>query len=196
MTRFASVVGLQMPAFRRIRPRLVAAVVACAAGLAAAAPAPADAYVVGGDPWPTTTITYWTKASGYADSVDRATRKWNGKNVGVKFRRASNAFDANVILRYGGQPCEGSSDVGFFGQQHSYVDLGKGCSKDFIVITAAHELGHVLGLDHEKHRCARMNPKVYQDGSPNHCAHHPLSYWLGHVILSDDVAGAKALYGG
>jgi hypothetical protein len=62
-------------------------------------------------------------------------------------------------------------------------------------LATAHELGHVLGLGHQDHRCARMNPVYNQDGTPNHCSAHSLRYWLAHPLTADDVRGARHLYG-
>jgi hypothetical protein len=57
---------------------------------------------------------------------------------------------------------------------------------------AAHEFGHVLGLNHEKHKCALMNGGLM---STDPCSPEP---WDGacHLINADDVRGAIALYGG
>ena len=66
-----------------------------------------------------------------------------------------------------------------------------------MVFTATHELGHILGLGHETHRCARMNPSAdYPSGTPGDCHYHNRSYWLQHLLKGDDIHGAKALYGG
>jgi hypothetical protein len=57
-----------------------------------------------------------------------------------------------------------------------------------------HEFGHVLGLDHENRRCARMNPEFDNTGTPSSCEEHPLSYWLAHPLTRDDVRGLRAIY--
>jgi hypothetical protein len=74
------------------------------------------------------------------------------------------------------------------------VRLGAGCSSGLITLTAVHELGHVLGLDHEGRACARMNSSFDWTGTPGHCTSHTLSYWLAHPLTSDDIRGARALY--
>ena len=56
------------------------------------------------------------------------------------------------------------------------------------------ELGHILGLGHEKRKCAIMNPAFDNSGTPNHCNAHPLSFWLAHPLRGDDIRGAKSLY--
>lgn len=57
---------------------------------------------------------------------------------------------------------------------------------------AAHELGHVLGLGHETHACAVMEPALNEGCGIRHA-------WMGlcpDPLQSDDVRGAVALYGG
>jgi hypothetical protein len=126
------------------------------------------------------------------DAVDRAARKWNHAGVGVKLQRTT-ADKAQVPIRYGGASCTGFAIVGY--ASNSYMQLGKGCNTDHMVLVAAHEFGHVLGLGHELHKCARMNPIVdHTTGTPNHCMAHPQSYWLTHTLRPDDIAGARALY--
>jgi len=38
-----------------------------------------------------------------------------------------------------------------------------------------------------------MNPVFDNSGTPNHCSHHPLSFWLSSPLRADDVRGAKSL---
>jgi hypothetical protein len=73
--------------------------------------------------------------------------------------------------------------------------LGRGCSKSLVTLTAVHEFGHVLGLDHENRACARMNPSFDDTGTPTHCKERSLAYWLKHPLTSDDLRGLRALYG-
>ncbi|HEX4732897.1 MAG TPA: matrixin family metalloprotease [Thermoleophilaceae bacterium] len=177
-----------------MRGRLVA-IAAAGCVLAALLPASAGAYVVGGKPWPATTITYYVAAKAYAGPVNRAARIWNRADVGVEFSRASRS-QADVVVAYGGPRCAGYSPVGFGGWDESTVSrLGAGCSKAFITLTAVHELGHVLGLDHEYRKCARMNWTFSKTGTPVRCRQgHSLSYWLEHPLEPDDIRGARALY--
>ena len=73
--------------------------------------------------------------------------------------------------------------------------LGAGCSTVFITLTAVHEFGHVLGLDHESTKCARMNWTFSKTGTPIRCRQgHSLSYWLKHPLEPDDIRGGRALY--
>jgi hypothetical protein len=115
----------------------------------------------------------------------------------VRFARSSRA-SADVILTYGGPRCSGMSPMGYGGRraEQTLVRLGAGCNTQLITLTAAHELGHVLGLDHEYSACARMNPSISAPGTPTHCGGHSLAYWLAHPLQADDVRGARALYSG
>ena len=59
----------------------------------------------------------------------------------------------------------------------------------------AHELGHVLGLDHEDRFCATMNSYLL-DGHPEYCPAAPAGKWICRLLRTDDVRGAVRLYGG
>jgi hypothetical protein len=152
----------------------------------------AQAYVIQGSPWPEPTLTYHPGA--YAKATDRAARMINRAGVGVRLRRGSR-YDADVVVRYGGSPCEGSADVGFQRRRPEVVELGRGCSTDLVTLTAVHEFGHILGLGHVTGACARMDPSFDRTGTPTYCAERPLSYWLAHPLTRDDLRGLRRLYG-
>jgi hypothetical protein len=177
-----------MPRFMRL------AAVTLALAASALMPAGASAYVVGGHAWPGKTIRYYTAAGAYSGAVNRAARAWNRAAVGVRFAASSRA-NAAVVVLYGTERCGGLSPMGYGGRfQGTTVRLGAGCSTQLITLTAAHELGHVLGLDHENSKCARLNPSFSPDGTPGRCRHQSLSYWLAHPLEPDDIAGARAIY--
>jgi hypothetical protein len=160
-------------------------------------PASAGAYAVGGHPWPSARITYYVAAKAYTQPVNRAARIWNQEDVGVTFARARRT-EADVIVSYGGPRCAGASPVGFGGfYEMTVMRLGAGCATSFIMLTAVHEFGHVLGLDHENTKCARMNWTFSTSGTPIRCRKaHSLGYWLRHPLEPDDLRGARALYDG
>ena len=173
--------------------RLIAAFGVALAALAVLTPA-ASAYERVGRAWPGERITYYTGASGYRSSVDRAARVWNRANIGIKFRRAPRRR-AQVVISYGGRRCEGAAFAGYVGRRRqSPVELGRGCSRGLITLTAVHELGHVLGLGHEDERCARMNPAFDGTGTPWRCERRTVSEWLKRPLERDDIRGARAIY--
>jgi hypothetical protein len=179
---------------RRPGRRTVSAARACALAAAAAllsAATPAGAYEARGHPWPTEVITYTTETPAYSDSVDRAARMLNRAGIGVRLRRSSRA---DLVFVYRGRACDGAARLGYQPRRVSTVWLGRGCGADLITLTAVHELGHVLGLDHENDRCARMNPGFDSTGTPNRCRRRPLSYWLANPLTADDLRGLRALY--
>ncbi|MEA2442985.1 MAG: Astacin [Thermoleophilales bacterium] len=171
------------------RRKAAVALGACLATLVSASSA--NAYVATGSPWPKSEVTYTTKTSAYAASVDRAAAILNATGINVRFRRVASNPDITFI--YKGPRCDGSSYVGYHAKPNN-VWLGAGCSKSLITLTAVHEMGHVLGLDHEDRRCARMNSAYYPDGTPSGCGRRSLSYWLKHPLLADDIRGLRALY--
>jgi hypothetical protein len=152
----------------------------------------AHGYLISGDAWPRATISYYPGA--YAKSVKRAARAWNKRRAGVRFRRASKE-SADLVVSYGGPRCSGESLIGYEHLMRSWVMLGRGCSKGVATVLAAHELGHVLGLDHEDRHCALMNPILdADDGTPSQCRHRALGFWLKRTVQRDDLRGALALY--
>lgn len=177
----------------RVRRSLASAVAACAASLTLA-PA-SEGYAVAGQPWPDGTVTYYTQARGYEGAVNRAARILTRAGVGVRVRRVSSRELADVVVVYGGQPCEGEATVGFQRFRVSVLYLGAGCNRGLVTLTAVHEFGHVLGLAHENRRCARMNPSFNDSGTPTLCRRHTLAYWLTHPLTSDDRRGLRAIYG-
>ena len=173
-------------------PRRLLLAVAAAALVLCGFASSAQAYVIHGAPWPTRTITYYPTA--YRSAVDRAAQNWNKAKIGVSFKRVSSSGSADVVVEPGVQQCGGFSIVGFDDWRQTWVKLSPGCDRNLMTLVATHELGHTLGLGHEMNRCARMNPVVDYDGTPEFCQPHPLSYWLRHALKGDDVNGARALY--
>ena len=181
----------------RLKPRLSTAGAAVAV-LLAFAPA-ADAYRVAGPRWPNETISVANKAPRYERAVRAAIKAWNRAKVGVRFTRVSDPSRARVVFRYsrggggGLLGCEGIAGGTGAGYPTPFVSMPvsviRSCRSPALrKLTAAHELGHVLGLGHEDRRCALMNSTGnLRTRLPSHCGPGPL-------IRPDDKRGARALY--
>ena len=75
------------------------------------------------------------------------------------------------------------------------VGIQTGHDRYEMALIVAHELGHVLGLDHEDGVCATMNRAVGNDAT-SHCPIPPAGMWTCRLLQPDDVRGAVSLYGG
>ena len=108
----------------------------------------------------------------------------------VRFVRAprSRAKVRIVYDRGGALPFGAAHGYASIGRQPvNRVQLSRGGRGETITLVIAHELGHILGLDHETRRCATMNASVAQlCGTVPPCT----------VLQADDVRGAIARYGG
>lgn len=184
--------------------------VATLAVVAACTLAPsAHAYRVVGPRWPGQTITYANQAPHYAGAVRRAVRTWNRARIGIRFRRAP-AATARVLFRYsprgrgfGPTGCEGIAGGTVPGWPGPYfraveVQFTRSCRSAVIRnLTAAHELGHVLGLGHESRRCALMNATGDAfTGIGSKCGTRPATVrrLRRRLLTRDDVRGARAIY--
>jgi len=173
-----------------------------AAALLLATGGPAQAYELLPAKWGKRTLTYGN-TSKYGSEVNEAARIWN--RSGVRFRwKPARPSRADVPIRtrrnlFAAGLATSSISNGRFtsGKIDLRHDLGAGfptrAHKRAIAIgVIVHEMGHVMGLDHDNGRCAVMNvPLLGRCGQPQ----EPWRFRC-RALEADDVRGAVRLYGG
>jgi len=167
-----------------------------ALGALLSAPAVADAYVIAGKRWPGRVITYHVGATHRA-AVDAAARAWNRSGVRVRLRRAPRSR-ARVWIRHERRiGCGGLAQVGHYpGQRRATIVLGSCDGRRWpMTQIAIHEFGHLLGLGHERRRCATMNTS-FTGGAPDRCEPPGPVLYRCRPLERDDLRGALRLYGG
>jgi hypothetical protein len=176
--------------------RLKAVAILCGAVVAFALPSTTSAYRLEGGRWPTSTITYYNEIPAYNWAVDTAAYAWNTSGARVKFVKAPRR-SAKVLLGIRWFKVAGEANVqranGRF--YSAKVGIQSGQDRYTMALVIAHELGHVLGLDHEDRICATMNTYLV-DGHPEYCPAPPDGEWVCRLLRADDVRGAVKLYGG
>jgi hypothetical protein len=172
------------------------AAILCVAVVAGALPSAGAAFRFEGGRWPTGTITYYNEVPAYNWAVDTAAFAWNTSGARVRFVKTSRR-NAKVLLGIRWFKLAGDADVqrvdGRF--MSAKVGIRSGQDRFTMALVIAHELGHVLGLDHEDRTCATMNSYLV-DGHPQGCPGAPSGQWICRLLRADDVRGAVRLYGG
>jgi len=171
--------------------------VALGAALAAlAVVSGSGAYQLEGGRWPTSTITYYNEVPAYSWAVDSAAYAWNTSGARVRFVKSSQR-DAKVLIGIRWFKNAGDASVRRVNGRFIAAKVGiqSGQDRYTMALVVAHELGHVLGLDHEDRMCATMNSFLV-DGGPQHCREASDGMWVCRLLRNDDVRGAVKLYGG
>jgi hypothetical protein len=156
----------------------------------------ANAYRLEGGRWPTTTIRYYNEVPAYDWAVDTAAFAWNSSGAHVQFLKSSRK-NANVLLGIRWFKIAGEARVQRVNGRilSAKVGIRSGQERYVMALVTAHELGHVIGLDHEDGVCATMNSRLVVD-HPEHCPAPPEGMWVCRLLRADDVRGAVSLYGG
>jgi hypothetical protein len=187
---------MSLPCRNEVTVKVRVAALLCTALVAVAILPSAGAYRLEGGRWPTSTITYYNEVPAYSWAVDTAAYAWNTSGARVQFLKSSRR-DAKVLIGIRWFKNAGDANVQRVGGRFVSAQVGirSGQDRYTMALVLAHELGHVLGLDHEDRVCATMNSYL-ADGSPKHCAAVPKGKWTCRLLRVDDVRGAVSLYGG
>lgn len=173
---------------------------------------PATAHAGDGKRWPGRTITYYD-ATRDKDSVRKAVLAWNRTGARIAFRRTFNRRAANIVIRNSRKVPRGCgtglATLGYLGRgRQGYVNIlhgtardGQGCAWPGQTFVVAHELGHVLGLDHDDRACAVMNSSHTGGIAASRCLGDPTSFahaaqWRCRLIEPRDVRRVVRMYGG
>ncbi len=158
-------------------------------------------------------IPYYNAAPRSSELVRRAVRAWNRALVGTHFVAVARR-DARVVIRAAParERCNGLANIrnsqasrtrdtpiryGF--GRSAVVTLGEDCPLPAVrAFVAAHELGHVLGLNHERRRCSVMSPKAEFTSEtvkpfPG-CSAGAWAKLRRDLVADTDVRAARSLY--
>jgi hypothetical protein len=155
-------------------------------------------------------VVHYYDASGMHRTVATAAERWNASGARVQLEEVVSADDADVIVETDdrklralcGRDCLGyTTSIGEPARGTTHVILAqelRGNPRPLSVWVAAHELGHVLGLEHRDGRtCSLMSPHAFDTRcAPSLAADPPTIEQLACVPAPADVAAAVDLYGG
>lgn len=137
-----------------------------------------------------TAMNVWNSQSGtgfrfnYAGQVTTTTVGNNGKNV-ILFRNTTNGGSIASTYVWSSNGYLVDADIIFWDGGWTYFTGSGGCSSGaYVEDIASHELGHAMGLRHSAVTDATMYYKY------SRCSQ------TMRTLASDDIAGAKQLYGG
>ena len=184
--------------------RRIAVLLLLAAAAALLPASKADAYKLFKHRWYSKTLTYYDATGGrYKDQIRAAASVLNRSGARIKVRSASRR-KAHVRISVSGS-LRPAGQARYFVRRgivrNARILLRPDLEKNWptpaaaqmgTIAVVAHEMAHVLGLDHENRRCATMNSVLW-----SRC-NLPSIAWLYRcrILETDDVRGLVRRFGG
>lgn len=162
-------------------------------------------------PWSQEQITYYNDTS-YDKSLQVAIKQWEHTGIPVDFVEINSIEDADLLIVESEDElqkecpeestgCIGLATIGFTPNHQSRITLSPASYRDneiadfLYVPVIAHELGHVLGLDHNSYACSLMAHNL----SDCRVRAEPLADSRGTVYfcgpIEYDIRNVRKLYG-
>lgn len=122
--------------------------------------------------WPSGTLTYYNNSE-YDKTLRAAFRRWEATGIPIRFRETDDKDSADLLVhssteglyeKCGNEKCSGWATIGHTPLRQAEMWLLppsnplEDRAQDFLMIeTVIHEVGHILGLGHNKEMCSIMN---------------------------------------
>jgi len=162
--------------------------------------------------WPKGRITYVDRSLEPV-AVKAAVRAWNTSGLDLKFVKVSSVRKARLVIRntkrvpagcgtgYGTLGYPGPGRKATVSILHGTDADGQKCAWPGQTLVVAHELGHVLGLEHNMSGCSLMNTSHTNGVAPSLCVGDDVDEvkpgrWRCRIIEKVDLTRARRIYGG